>query len=300
MRNYFLKYEGSEPRRFPIMGRLGSRGRCSALVCLLLMSASVLAFPPAPPHTIFGVVRDQIGNPLNDGAEVIMEAASGSKLRGFVLARENTPINYQVAIPMDAGLTSDLYSPTALMPAAPFRIRVRVGQTTYLPMEMTGDLSRLGAPGGSTRIDLTLGVDADGNGLPDAWERAVADFLGRAWQSGQINPDDIYPGTELTYRQVYLAGTYAMSPTDGFALKIINGTGGTPSLAFTAVKGRRYTIQASDDLRAGWKSVPFRVLPLGAESATLQAYQATETRRVDVEAPQSSDGLARFYRLIVE
>lgn len=269
------------------------------LVLMAVLSQPVQAFPPAPPHTLFGVVRDQIGNPLSDGAEVIVEAASGPKVSGFVLAREGSPINYELAVPMDAGLTSDLYSPTALMPAAPFRIRVRVGQTVFLPMEMTGDLSRLGAPGGSTRIDLTLGVDADGNGLPDAWEKAVADFLGRVWRSGQMNPDDLYPGTGLTYRQVYLAGTYAMSPTDGFALKIVHSPGALPSLTFTAVKGRRYTIQASDDLRNGWVTVPFRMAGAG-ESELQPAHQATETRRVDVEAPLSNNDLARFYRLIVE
>ena len=38
---------------------------------------------------------------------------------------------------------------------------------------MRGDYSALGRPGESTRIDLTLGEDRDGDGLPDAWERTL-------------------------------------------------------------------------------------------------------------------------------
>jgi hypothetical protein len=270
-----------------------------AILALLVFTPLLQAFPPAPPHTIYGVVRDQIGNPLSDGAEVIMEVSPTVRYRTTVVARTDSGLNYKIEVPMDAGMTADLYSPTALLPAAPFRLRIKIGQTTFVPMEMTGDLSKLGRPGGSTRIDLTLGVDADGNGLPDAWEKAVAAFLGRAWQAGQIRPEDLYPGTGMTYRDVYLAGTYAVSPTDGFALNIIHSPGQPPKLAFTAVKGRRYTVQLSEHLNHGWTTVPFRLLPLAVNSAALNAYSATETKRVEIEAPGPNIPV-RFYRLIVE
>jgi hypothetical protein len=240
-----------------------------------------------------------MGHPLGDGAEVVLEASSGAHIRAFVLAETDSPTNYRLRVAMDAGLTTELYSPTALMPAAPFRLRIQVGKTTFLPIEMTGDLSRLGAPGGNSRIDLTLGVDADGNGLPDAWEKAVAAFLGRPYVPGQINPNDTYPGVGLTYREVYLAGTYAMNPTDGFALQIIPSAEAAPKLAFTAVKGRSYTVQAAATL-GDWASVPFRLLPEGANAAAVNVYRATETRRVDIEPPTIGNEPARFFRLMVE
>jgi hypothetical protein len=258
---------------------------------------AAVAFPPAPPHLIYGVVRDSLGYPLGDGAEVILEAASGARVRAFVLAEVDSVINYRLQVPMDAGLTDDLYAPTALMPAAPFKLRVRVGNTTFLPIEMTADFSTLGIPGGRTRMDLTLGVDADGNGLPDAWEKAVAAHLGRVWQAGQIHPDDAYPGAGLTYREVYLAGTYAMDPKDGFALQLIVTPGQAPKLAFTAVKGRTYTLQSATVL-GEWTATPFRVLPAGA--STVPIYQATETKRVEIEAPLVGGAPAQFYRLLVE
>jgi hypothetical protein len=272
---------------------------CLLAVCAATLSQRALAFPPAPPHTLYGVVRDQIGNPLGNGAEVIFEASSGVRLRALVQAQVDSSLNYQIQIPMDAGLTSDLYSPTASMPAAPFRLRVRVGQTTFLPIEMTGDLSKLGQAGGSTRIDLTLGVDADGNGLPDSWEKAVAAFLGRLWQPGQIRPGDEYPGTGMTYRDVYLAGTYAMDPKEGFALQISNPGGATPKLAFTVVKGRSYTVQAAE-VFGQWSPVSFRAIPIQPNAAAVTSFHATQTQRIEIEVSDSADVPYRFYRLIVQ
>jgi hypothetical protein len=267
----------------------------------LLVFAGVgetLAFPPMPPHQLYGVVRDAIGNPLADGATVILEAASSARLTTFVLAQTDSAFNYRLEVPLDAGLAAGSYQPTALVPTAPFKLRVRIGKMTYLPMEMTGDVAHIGTAGGRTRMDLTLGVDSDGNGLPDDWEKAVAAQLGRSWVSGQIRPADPYPGTGMTYQEVYLSGTYAVAPQEGFALEILSPPGESPKLAFTAVKGRRYTVQASSSL-GNWATVPFR---LSATDTTppVNAYQATDTRRVEIEAPAIDDQPAKFYRLIVE
>ena len=270
-----------------------------ALLCLALPVATI-AFPPAPNHLIFGIVRDQIGNPLDiDNAEIILQSSADLKVAAPVVPQLEPGANYRMEVSMDAGLTSDLYKPTALLPAAPFRLSVRIGQITFLPMEMVGDFSKLGLPGGRTRIDLTLGVDADGNGLPDAWEKAAAAFLGWKWSAGQMHPGDLYPGTGLTFREAYLAGTYAINPADGFALQIVNTPGESPKLAFTAVKGRAYTIQTATRL-GEWNATPFRVLPLDSAVASIDAYQATVTRRLEIEAPGTADGQTHFYRLIVQ
>ena len=44
---------------------------------------------------------------------------------------------------------------------------------SFLPIELRGVSLNLGEPGGITRLDLTLGEDIDGDGLPDAWEKAL-------------------------------------------------------------------------------------------------------------------------------
>lgn len=270
-----------------------------ALLVAVLAAVPARAFPPAPPHELYGRVRDAFGNPIADGAEVILESTSGVRLTGFVLEQTEPGINYRLLVPLDAGLTDEPYQPTALMPAAPFRLRVVVGGASFLPLEMKASSSAIGAPGGRTRLDLTLAVDADGNGLPDLWEKAAAAALGIRWEAGVIRPDDPYPGSGLTYRQAYLAGTYALDPKEGFALSIVPDSGGASRLAFTAVRGRTYVVQTGDQLGA-WTSIPFRIPGLAPEPVSV--YHATETRRIEVEAvvPAETAGNARFFRLGVD
>lgn len=132
-------------------------------------------------------------------------------------------------------MTADLYSATALRPTVGFRMRVIVGNQVYLPMEMVGRLESLGEPAGITVLDLTLGEDTDGDGLPDAWERELARRLGLNLED--IHPDDDPDGDGLSNREEYLAGTYAYDPANGFLLTIENGDDARPLLRFLAVPG---------------------------------------------------------------
>jgi hypothetical protein len=247
------------------------------------------------------MVRDELGQPLDyPGAQVLLEVEGTTLAATAVAAGVEPGVNYRLAIPLDSGVTSDLYKPSALRPTVPFRMRVKVGSVSYLPMEMTGASGLLTQPGESSRVDLTLGIDADGNGLPDAWERAVAEFLGRQWVSGSIHPGDLYPGSNMSYRDVYIAGIYNLTPEDGFALEITPDAGGRARLAFTAVRGRGYTVQAAAQL-GDWHAVSFRLLPLASpDAAAIPAYQAAETQRIEIEAPELPGAKARFYRLLVQ
>jgi hypothetical protein len=261
----------------------------------------MLAFPPAPSHTLFGLVRDPIGNPLTAaGAQVILTANSGTNIVDGVVPDLGPAMNYRMEVPMDSGVTSDLYQVSALLPAVPFKLSVKVGSVTYVPMEMKGDYALLGKPGASTRIDLTLGVDSDNDGLPDAWEQAAFRQLGKTWAAGALRPGDPYPGTGLTFGQVYLAGTYSFAPKDGFVLNFTGLQDGTAQMAFTSVKGRTYTIQSAATLGA-WTAAEFRLSTDPANLGLRTYFQATSTARQTVTVPASAAGeVARYYRLLVE
>lgn len=270
------------------------------LTSLVLGVANVRAFPPAPPHELFGTVRDALGHPISDGAEIILESGTDTRLRGFVLAQEGSDQNYRLPIPLDAGTSGQRYTATALLPAAPFRLRVVVGGVSYLPLELKGDTARIGAPGGRTHLDLTLGADEDGNGLPDAWERAVADHLGKVWTSGMFDATAAYPGAGLNFRDVYLSGTYAMIPPEGFALEILARTEAGPRLAFTALPGRTYRIESAENL-GDWTPQDFQVVTATGDGTPKASHQVTDVQRVEVRAPAGSNApTARFYRLRVE
>ena len=267
------------------------------IVLFLAFGTSLQAFPPAPHHQIFGTVRDEMGNPLDaTGARVLLETKSGVRYAGDIVAGTRPGVNYRLFIPLDAGATSDLYKTTALQPAASFRISVVLRGRLYLPIEMRGDYATLGIPTESTRIDLTLGEDADGDGIPDAWQRALAKRLG-------VTPDKVHPGDDsdgdgLSNRDEYLAGTYAYDPAEGFALKIERLPTGEGAMSFLAVQGRSYTVLGSTDLQ-DWRAVEFRVLDGTAAPVARPNYVATDVRTVKIQAaPDGRD--VRFYKLLVE
>lgn len=257
-----------------------------------------LAFPPLPHHTVFGLVRDELGTPLTTAAaEVTLETLSGTTLKSVIAPGVEAGVNYRIEVPIDAGLTSDAYLPSALQPTAPFRMRVKLGTRTYVPMEMRLEAPRLGQPAESSRVDLTLGEDTDGDGLPDAWERMMIQSGKLNLSLAQFSPTNRLNGNALTVMESYVAGTYAWDPKDGFRLDIIARDDAGSALGFMALRGRSYTITASDDLKE-WRPVGFGLV--GELGGTRKFLQTDQLSRVRVIVPNDSDGGSpRFFRLHV-
>jgi len=285
------------------------RSLCSnsglALAVFLLASlvpGSLKAYPPAPNHTIYGTVRDELGNPLVvTNAQVILETLTGVRLNTMVIPRLMPDANYRLQVPMDAGLTADAYKPTALRPTVAFRLKVKIGTTTYFPIELAANYSNLGKPAQSTRLDLTLGEDLDGDGLPDAWERMLMATLGGSLTLQDIRPDDDADKDGLSNLQEYLAGTYAFDPQDGFRLAIVDSANGHPVLEFLAIRGRSYALEASRDLQT-WVPAQFRLLSDAPNVQGRDFYQATDVRLQRVEAlpPEGEAPQRLFYRAKVQ
>lgn len=267
------------------------------LFALIAAAGMCRAFPPAPHHVIYGTVRDEQGHPLAAGsAEVILETGSGVVLRTPTVVGAEPGVNFAFVIPMDAGITGDPYRPTALKPTVPFKLKVRIGQGIYLPMQMTGNFRQLGKPGERSRIDLTLGEDSDGDGLPDAWERILASQIGNGANLASISPDGDSDGDGLSNLAEYLAGTYAFDPEDGLALRLVRVDDTASVAEFLAISGRTYEVQSSSDFST-WISTDFHV---GSASAA-RRFRSTDTRieRIRVPAPADGSPPAAFFRVIV-
>ncbi|MGE5737211.1 MAG: hypothetical protein ACM34E_19115 [Acidobacteriota bacterium] len=184
---------------------------------------------------------------------------------------------------MDAGLTSDLYKPTALRPFVSFRVKVKIGGTVYLPMEMNANYAALGRPAQSTRIDLTLGEDSNGDGLPDAWQYAVIAALGGGLTLADITPNGDADHDGISNMDEYLAGTYAFDPSDGFRLDVVGFAGTNAVVEFLAIRGHSYSLQASADLQT-WTPVQFCIPAEGISAISRDYYQAIDVRYLRVEA----------------
>ena len=273
--------------------------RYLALMAWGWLLSATHAFPPSPPHLLYGMVRDEMGNPLSlDGAIVILESSGEPVKIAAVGPDAEEGINYRLSVPNDAGVTSDSYRADALNASTPFRLHVQIGETVYLPIEMSGDFQSLGQPSEATRLDLTLGEDADGDGLPDAWEAAM--LAAASGLYSVVNPDEDSDNDGLTNLQEYQAGTQAFDSRDGFSLKVVEMSPEAATMEFMAIRGRSYSIYASADL-GDWEPVPFRLEGESSEAPERDAYQASYTELLRIKAAPSSEheGL-RFFKLRVD
>jgi hypothetical protein len=245
------------------------------------------------------MVRDELGNPLSiESAEIIFESASGVRIRSQISPGLKAGLNYELEVPLDSGITRDLYKATALRPAAPFKIWVLVDGMVYLPIEMRGDFSQLGQPSETTRLDLTLGEDSDGDGLPDAWERAL--LARRGGDLDGIQPGDDFDGDGLSNLDEYISGNYAFDKEDGFELKIVGSGNSGPLLEFMAIKARTYTVMGSPDMEE-WTSVRFRLENEADDASGFDAYYAEDVRQVRVEVISSGEADEQhFFKLVVQ
>lgn len=274
--------------------------RCGLASLLLGLASVATAFPPALPHTIYGMARDEYGNPLRTNAIIVLTTSSGATVTAQVDPEDEPGVNYRLVVPLDSGVKSDAYKTGALQTSVPFRIRVTINNATFLPLEMTGDYSLLGQPGKQTRIDLTLGEDTNGNGLPDAWERAMIAARGWNVSLAGLNGNSSPGGNGVTLLQEYVAGTYGFEDGNGLNLAIARVEAGTPVLEFLAVRGRNYTIVGSSDLKL-WTPVSFRPLLPDAAAAAVPNYLSTDVRLLQVAVPAPATGKPPlFYKLQIQ
>ncbi len=288
-------------------GRRATRpapGRLAFMVGFLFLARSLVdAFPPAPHHVIHGTVRDEYGAPLSlSNAEVFLETTNGVRVTCSVAPEIQTGENYRLIVPMDSLSALDPYKATALPPTVRFRIKVRIGPTVYVPIEMAGNLSTLGQPAAETMVNLTLGTDSDGDGLPDAWENLLSQMLGGGLGLADITPNGDNDHDGISNSAEYLAGTYAWDSTDapgrGLKLGIVRRGGQGPVLQFFGVAGRSYSVFGTTNLTS-WSAVSVRVPPGDINAPVVSQYANPSSQIVEVEVVlPPTQPTAMFFRVL--
>lgn len=233
---------------------------CTALLLGLISPALVQAFPPAPFYTVFGDVRDHYGVLLPpDGASIIL-SSEGREIVRQSLVDGDRGYNYLLRLRLELDRPdTQSYSSLALSIGGDYTLSVAVDGFIYLPIEMSSP-RQTGNPADRQRLDLTLGLDSDSDGLPDAWEEAQLFHGGilpglDGWDLSLINPAGDFDQDGLTNRQEYLIGTYATDNTSYLWLKVAETFPGAVRMEFYAFFGRLYALQASTDL-VHWTPVP--------------------------------------------
>lgn len=272
---------------------------CTAAIIGALASTAS-AYPPAPGVTLKGLVRDEFGWVLRDtGAEVVVRQGTVVIGRAPIVNEVDFDYNYRVNLPVDSNVKADPYRAGALLLASTYSVDVEVGGVIYTPIEtLLGELP-IPEPGTVIALDLTLGDDTDGDGLPDDWElwqlqaagMAPGDFDYNLAQLGNGDADS----DGLTDLEEYLAGTFALFAFSNFRLEAESFH--SPNLVefnYYGVRDRAYRLQASTDM-VTWEPVP--VLLDSPFSFEVSAWTSNRTGWLKLYAPPR--GPRRFYRLEV-
>lgn len=238
--------------------------RRPAGLAVALFAASCLtlgAFPPAPFYTLHGMVRDENGQTLRvDGARVAFYRNTTELFSETIKESTQLDQNYQLRMRMDmlrAGTQS--YSELANTTGTAFSLRVVMHDVPYLPIEMSSP-RLIGKPGERTRLDLTLGVDSDGDGIPDAWEQSQLYAGGIApgengWDLSLLDRDGDFDRDGVSNWDEYIAGTFATDPTHFLAVRFSARFPDSVRLTFSSIYGRRYSLETTTDL-VTWSPAP--------------------------------------------
>lgn len=288
------------PRRTSVIRAISARG-CLFLAVLLAAVFPTQAFPPAPYYTIYGIVRDQVGQTITaDNAVVILLKGGVEVGRTPIKTGVQIDQNYELQMRMDHSRTgTTFYTDQAIATQGLYSLVVSMNGVLFYPIEVNGTL-KAGKGSERVRLDLNLGEDLDKDGLPDAWEAwqlyqsgLYPDENGN-WDLSLINGSGDYDRDGLSNLLEYIAGTFAGDATEVFSMDIKEKLPQQVKLEFFGITGKTYTIESSVDLKT-WTQVNFSV---GAPGAGSKGYTASNVALVTAfTVPRSNQ--QEFYRLTV-
>ena len=283
---------------------------CKSLLLLLLAASGARAFPPAPNYTLYGTVRDQVGQTVTaEGAVVILLKGGIEVGRTAINSAQALDLNYELKVRIDQNrVGTALYTEKAVPAQGLFSIVVEMNGLRYYPIEVSGNLTA-GKGSERVRLDLNLGEDSDHDGLPDVWEQWQLYQAGRfpdesgKWPINLIDKDGDFDGDGQSNYMEYIAGTFAGDATERFDVTIKSRVADRARFEFFAVTGKTYTLERSTDLKT-WTSVPFSAgaavpaqgvaLPAGEKS-----YTATGVGITQAACLPGADLNKELYRLTV-
>jgi hypothetical protein len=292
-----MKYPGIPSAFRPFIP--GSWFAC--LVAFLVAAGSAHAFPPAPYYTIYGLVRDQVGQTIRAEGAVIILLKGGVEIgRTPINSDLRLDQNYELAIRIDQALGgSEPYSSKAIPAEGAYSLMVAMNGVFFYPIEVAGNLTA-GKGGERVRLDLNLGEDTDGDGLPDVWEEWMLYQAGYSpdengnWPLHLIDRDGDFDKDGTSNLMEYIAGTFAGDATEKFELQIKEKVEAMVRFEFYAITGKTYTIEHSPDM-ATWTRVPFSV---GVQAAGETSFRAADVGVLSAFATPTTN-TKEFYRLTV-
>lgn len=269
-------------------------------IMLVLVMSIAHAFPPAPYYTLYGMVRDQVGQTITaEGAEVIL-LKGGVEVGRTPITSSRLDQSYELNLRIDQNRSgTTFYTEKAVAAQGLFSLVVSMNGELFYPIEVSGNLTA-GKGGERVNLDLTLGEDKDKDGLPDVWEAwqlyqagLYPDENGE-WDLSLIDPNGDFDKDGQSNLLEYIAGTFAGDATETFGLTIKEKLPESVRFEFYGITGKVYTIESSPDMKT-WTRVAFAV---GVPGAGSNAHQASDVGIVSAfTTPRFAT--SEFYRLSV-
>jgi hypothetical protein len=271
----------------------------TALLCLI--SGGSQAFPPAPYYTLYGTVRDQVGQTLTAEGAMLVLLKGGVEVGRTPISNLQLDQNYELKVRIDANRSgTTIYTERALAAQGQFSLVVEMNGSLFYPIEVSGNLTA-GKGGERVRLDLNLGEDLDGDGLPDIWEQwqlyqagYYPDENGN-WPLHLIDRNGDFDHDGLSNWNEYVAGTFAGDATERFDLQIKEKAATSVRFEFFAITGKTYTIERSTDVKT-WSRVPFAI---GNSAAGSLAHTAADVSILSAFTTPTPGSAKEFYRLTV-
>lgn len=226
---------------------------CRSVLILLLLGSlfsgqrSAFAGMPQPMIILYGQARDPFGWPYARGADVILRAGTNEIVRHTIAGSLAPGVNFALHVPIDDGRTLRSYVYYALTTGAVFSVVVQDGLGEH-PILEHGTLPSIPRPGDIVHVNITAGLDSDGDGIPDEWEweliRWAANPMFRSL--ADVRPEDDYDGDGRSNGDEYRAGTFAFLDYDFFsAEKFQKAANGRYAIAWLSTPGKVYRIESA-------------------------------------------------------
>jgi hypothetical protein len=278
-----------------------SRWMLHGFMAVAFAGMQASALPPAPPHTLLGDVRDEFGNLLKADGTKVRFSRGGRVVGEAAVLPPGRDHNYRMDLSIDLRLTGDNdYISTAVASGEILSVGVDIGGVTYLPIEIGSTGQVVGAPARTTRLNLTLGEDSDGDGLPDAWEISQLFYAGigpgpNGWDLSLLDRDGDFDGDGISNWMEYIAGTYATDAQSFHYLQIAELGDDEVEFRLFTILGKSYQIQTSADL-VTWSDLECR---LGVGSGYSASQTATITGETTAFSPRPARPDLTFFRLVI-